>query len=237
LRWDDAAKHVILMVEDDAGVRAMVRFVLEQAGFQVMEAADVPQAQACLAQQVPALMLLDWMLPGTSGMTFARQIRCHPVFKTMPLMMLTARGEEDARVRGLECGADDYITKPFSPRELVARIRAVLRRADGSVATEVITLQGLCIDVDGRSVTADAQPVLLGPTEFRLLHFFVTHRRRVYTRAQLRTQVFQNNPDLKARAVDVSVHRIRQKLAPFGYDRWLQTVHRSGYRFCPENEA
>lgn len=235
MRWDDAAKPLILMVEDDASVRAMVRFVLEQAGFQVMEAADVPQARACLAQQRPALMLLDWLLPGTSGMTFARQIRRHPVFKTMPLMMLTARGEEDARVRGLECGADDYLTKPFSPRELVARIRAVLRRVDGSVATEVITIQGLRIDRGGWSVTADAQPVSLGPTEFRLLHFFVTHRGRVYTRTQLMTQVFQNNPDLKERAVDVSVHRIRQKLAPFGYDRWLQTVHRTGYRFCAED--
>lgn len=217
-------------------MRAMVRFVLEQAGFQVMEAVDVPQAQACMANYMPALVLLDWMLPGTSGIEFARHLRRDPVFKTIPLMMLTARGEEDAKVMGFECGADDYITKPFSTRELVARIRAVLRRVEGSANAEVITLQGLRIDVRGRSVTADAQPVALGPTEFSLLHFLVTHRGRVYSRSQLMAQAFQNNPQLKQRAVDVCVHRIRQKLAPFGYDRWLVTVHRAGYRFDTEDK-
>lgn len=227
----DVAKNTILIVEDDAAVRDMVAFVLMQAGFQVAEAVDAYQALDHLAKQVPALILLDWMLPGMNGIKFVEQVKQDPGFRSIPLIMLSARGEERARVLGLECGADDYITKPFSSRELVARIRAVLRRAASATGKGIVAVKGLRVDLGSCRVTADTRPVSLGPTEFNLLQFFITHRGRIYTRAQLRERVAQTNPDIKERAIDVYIHRLRQKLAPFGYDKLLETVHGGGYRF------
>lgn len=233
----DVAKHTILIVEDDASVREMVAFVLVQAGFQVMEAVDAYQALAFLAKQAPALVLLDWMMPGMSGIRLVQQIKREPAFRNIPLIMLSARGEEHAKVLGLECGADDYITKPFSSRELVARIRAVLRGAARATGKGIVAVKGLRVDLGSCRVTADTQPLSLGPTEFNLLEFFITHRGRVYTRAQLRERVAQTNPDLKERAIDVYVHRLRQKLAPFGYDKLLETVHGGGYRFSASDRG
>lgn len=220
----------ILIVEDDAGVREMARFVLEQSDFLVAEAIDAEQARRCIADQPPALILLDWMLPGVSGIEFARQLKRDSNTREIPIVMLTARGEEGDKVRGLESGADDYITKPFSTRELVARIKAVLRRAAPHAGEEVVELAGLRLDPASHRVTVNGQFLELGPTEFRLLHFFLTHRERVYSRAQLLDRVWGTNVYIEERTVDVYMRRLRKLLAPFGHDRVLQTVRGTGYR-------
>ena len=221
----------ILIVEDDAAVRDMARFVLEQADFEVDEAMDAHQARESLSSQPPELMLVDWMLPGVSGIEFARQVKRDPLTREIPIIMLTARGEEDDKVRGLESGADDYITKPFSTRELVARIKAVLRRVAPHVGEEVVEEQGLRLDPASHRVTVYGKPLELGPTEFRLLHFFMTHRERVYSRVRLLDNVWGTNVFIEERTVDVYMRRLRRMLAPSGHDQLLQTVRGAGYRF------
>ncbi|MDZ7750989.1 MAG: phosphate regulon transcriptional regulator PhoB [Gammaproteobacteria bacterium] len=228
------AKH-ILIVEDEAPIREMVRFAVGNAGFEVSEAADAHQAQTVIADRCPDLILLDWMLPGMSGVDLARRLKRGDTTRDVPIIMLTARGEEEHKVKGLEAGADDYVTKPFSPRELVARIKAVLRRVSPEGENERIEMGGLALDAAGHRVVADGREVHLGPTEYRLLQFFMGHPERVYTRGQLLDRVWGGNVYIEERTVDVHIRRLRKVLAPYGYDRFVQTVRGSGYRFSAQS--
>ncbi len=227
------SKH-ILIVEDEAPIREMVRFAVGNAGFEVSEAADAHQAQMAIADRCPDLILLDWMLPGMSGVDLARRLKRGDTTSDVPIIMLTARGEEEHKVKGLEAGADDYVTKPFSPRELVARIKAVLRRVSPEGEDERIEIGGLALDAAGHRVVADGREVHLGPTEYRLLQFFMGHPERVYSRGQLLDRVWGGNVYIEERTVDVHIRRLRKVLAPFGYDRFVQTVRGSGYRFSAQ---
>ena len=221
----------ILIVEDEPAIREMVGVALGRAGFDMYEANDASEAQVAIADHRPDLILLDWMLPGASGVELARRLRREDATREIPVIMLTARTEEEDKIRGLEVGADDYITKPFSPRELVARIKAVLRRATGHAADESLQAEGLRLDAASHRVTAEEQPVDLGPTEYRLLHFFMAHADRVFSRAQLLDRVWGSNVYIEERTVDVHIRRLRKALEPFGFDRFVQTVRGAGYRF------
>lgn len=221
----------VLIVEDEPAIREMVSFALARAGFEVDEAVDGREAQERLAGRLPDMILLDWMLPGISGLELARRFKRDEYTRDVPIIMLTARGEEDDRVSGLESGVDDYVTKPFSPRELVARIKAVMRRASPGEADKPIRVEGLCLDPGSHRVTVDDRPLNLGPTEYRLLHFFMTHPERVYSRSQLLDQVWGRNAYVEERTVDVHILRLRKALGPAGYDRYVQTVRGAGYRF------
>jgi two-component system, OmpR family, phosphate regulon response regulator PhoB len=221
----------VLIVEDEPAIREMVSFALARAGFEVDEAVDGKEAQERLADRLPDMILLDWMLPGVSGLELARRFKRDEYTRDVPIIMLTARGEEDDRVSGLESGVDDYVTKPFSPRELVARIKAVMRRTSPEEADKPIRLEGLCLDPGSHRVTVDDRPLNLGPTEYRLLHFFMTHPERVYSRSQLLDQVWGRNAYVEERTVDVHILRLRKALGPAGYDRYMQTVRGAGYRF------
>jgi two-component system phosphate regulon response regulator PhoB len=221
----------ILVVEDEAPIREMVCFVLEQNGFQPVEAEDYDSAVNQLNEPWPDLILLDWMLPGGSGLQFIKHIKREAMTRDIPVMMLTARGEEEDRVRGLETGADDYITKPFSPKELVARIKAVMRRISPMAVEEVIEMQGLSLDPTSHRVMTGENPLDMGPTEFKLLHFFMTHPERVYSREQLLNNVWGTNVYVEDRTVDVHIRRLRKALEHSGHDRMVQTVRGTGYRF------
>lgn len=223
----------ILLVEDEQAIREMVGFALNRAGFQMIEAADAVDAQERLAERLPDLILMDWMLPGTSGIDLARRLKRDEYTRDVPIIMLTARGEEDDKIGGLEAGADDYVTKPFSPRELVARIKAVLRRVQTEQEDQPIAADELLLDPASHRVTAKGQPLDMGPTEFRLLQFFMTHPERVYSRSQLLDRVWGRNTYVEERTVDVHILRLRKALSQFGYDRFVQTVRGAGYRFSP----
>lgn len=225
----------ILIVEDEEPIRRMMRFSLERAGFQVDEAEDAKAARLAMAEQLPDLVLLDWMLPGTSGIDFARELKGDEATRELPIIMVTARVEEENRVRGLDLGCDDYVTKPFSPSELVARIRAVLRRTLPGGAEQRMEVEGLVVDGAGQRVSADGRAIELGPTEYRLLEFFVGHPERVYSREQLLDRVWGRNVFVEERTVDVHILRLRKALSPYGYDRFVQTVRGSGYRFSPQS--
>lgn len=224
----------ILVVEDEAAIREMLGMALSRAGFEWAEASDVNQAQRAIADRLPDLILLDWMLPGTSGVDYARRLKKEDLTKEIPIIMLTARGEESDKIRGLEMGADDYVTKPFSPKELMARIKAVLRRAGSQGEDQTIEMQGLCLDPAGHRVTAQGEVLEMGPTEYRLLHFFMTHPDRVYTRGQLLDRVWGGNVYVEERTVDVHIRRLRKALSPHGHDRYVQTVRGAGYRFSAQ---
>ncbi|HST28379.1 MAG TPA: phosphate regulon transcriptional regulator PhoB [Rudaea sp.] len=221
----------ILIVEDESSIRDMVAFALRKADMEPMAAADAREAQLAIAATVPDLILLDWMLPGMSGLELARRLRKETLTAEVPIIMLTARGEEMDRVSGLEAGVDDYVVKPFSTRELIARIKAVLRRSHGDDGTGVIELGGLRIDGPAHRVYASAETVPIGPTEYRLLHFFMTHAERVYTRAQLLDHVWGGSVYVEERTVDVHIRRLRQTLQPWRLDGLIQTVRGAGYRF------
>ncbi|PHI30775.1 phosphate regulon transcriptional regulator PhoB [Budvicia aquatica] len=221
----------ILVVEDEAPIREMISLVLEQNGFDVVEAADIHSAQTLLAEPFPDLILLDWMLPGGSGIQFIKNIKRHDLTRDIPVVMLTARSEEDDRVSGLESGADDYVTKPFSPKELIARIKAVLRRSSPVTEHESLSFNGLVLDPSSHRVMANDAPLDMGPTEYKLLHFFMSHPERVYSREQLLNQVWGTNVYVEDRTVDVFIRRLRKTLEGSGYDKMLQTVRGSGYRF------
>lgn len=221
----------ILVVEDEAPIREMVCFVLEQNGFQPQEAEDYDSALQHLKEPWPDLLLLDWMLPGGSGLQLIKQLKRDAMTRDIPVVMLTARGEEEDRVRGLETGADDYITKPFSPKELVARIKAVMRRISPMAVEEAIEIQGLRLDPLSHRVTSADNPLDMGPTEFKLLHFFMTHPERVYSREQLLNQVWGTNVYVEDRTVDVHIRRLRKVLEQSGHQRMIQTVRGTGYRF------
>ncbi len=224
-------KGKILLVEDEAPIREMLGYTLMKEGYTLREAADVEQARAILAGDRPDLVLLDWMLPGMSGVEYARRIRSNPDTSDIPIILLTARGEEADKVRGLDTGADDYITKPFSTGELLARIRAVMRRAKTPDSEGIVSAKGLTLDPDTVRVAVDGQTVDISPTEFRLLHFFITHPERVYTRGQLLDQVWGRNVYVEERTVDVHIRRLRKILEPYNYNQFIQTVRSVGYRF------
>jgi two-component system phosphate regulon response regulator PhoB len=221
----------ILLVEDERPIREMIAFGLRRAGFEVREAADARSGRAEVANKLPDLLLVDWMLPDTSGLEFTRALKRDRETRELPVIMLTARAEEGDKVAGLEGGADDYITKPFSPRELLARIHAVLRRTMPAEGSERIDIEGLVLDQSGHRVSCGERTVALGPTEYRMLAFFMTHPERVYTREQLLDRVWGGNVYVEERTIDVHIRRLRKALEEFGYDRLIQTVRGSGYRF------
>jgi len=224
-------QKTILVVDDEAPIRDMVRFALEHADFRVVEASTADEAWKILADQIPELMLLDWMLPGASGIDLTKKLRADAMTQNLPIILLTAKAQEDHRVRGLEVGADDYVTKPFSPRELVARVKAVLRRGIIESPQGVIEFQGLSIDSATHHVTYQGQPVKLGPTEYRLLYFFMTHQERVFTREQILHHVWGGNVYIDERTVDVHILRLRKILEPLQHVDYLQTVRSAGYRY------
>ncbi len=227
----------ILIVDDESAIRDMLRVALEMADYQCIEASNAQDAHSLIIDEKPDLILLDWMMPGTSGIELARRLKRDEVTANLPIIMLTAKGEEDNKIQGLEVGADDYITKPFSPRELVARLKAVLRRTDPQVNSAPITVQGLCLDPASHRVTINDQSVDMGPTEYRLLEFFLTHQERAYTRSQLLDHVWGGNVYVEERTVDVHIRRLRKALAIDGHEDLVQTVRGTGYRFSTKVEA
>jgi two-component system phosphate regulon response regulator PhoB len=226
----------ILIVEDERPIREMIAFGLRRSGFEVSEAEDCRAARAALANRRPDMLLVDWMLPDTSGLEFTRALKRERETRDLPVIMLTARAEESDKVAGLEGGADDYITKPFSPRELVARINALLRRAEGGEG-ESLEADGLALDRAAHRVTARGRALALGPTEYRLLEFFMTHPDRAYSREQLLDRVWGGNVYVEERTIDVHIRRLRKALEEHGYDRFVQTVRGTGYRFSTRVEA
>jgi two-component system phosphate regulon response regulator PhoB len=227
-------KGKILIVDDEAAIRQMVCLALSQAGYQCLEAADAQEAQARIVAELPDLILLDWMLPGISGVDYARRLRREKLTRHIPIIMLTARTEEEDKVRGLDSGADDYVTKPFSPRELVARIQALQRRTTPQATEIAIEADGLLLDPVTHRVTINGQHLDLGPTEFRLLHFFMAQPERVHARERLLNGVWGDNVYVEERTVDVHIRRLRKALAASGHDRLIQTVRGSGYRFSTQ---
>lgn len=226
----------ILIVEDEPAIAELLAFNVEQAGFIALRAGDAEAAWQQIRQHTPNLVLLDWMLPETSGVVLAKQLRADARTADVPIIMLTARGDERDKVLGLESGADDYMTKPFSPRELMARIRAVLRRNIPAMPDEVVSVGGVELSPVSHRVTALGQSIELGPTEFRLLQFFMTHPERVYSRTQLLDQVWGTQVFVEERTVDVHIRRLRAALEVAKKDGLIQTVRGSGYRFsCLEN--
>jgi len=221
----------ILIVEDEPAIRDMVAFALRKGGHEPVHAADGREAAAAIAEKVPDLILLDWMLPGASGLELARRWRREELTRDVPIIMLTARGEENDRVSGLESGIDDYVVKPFSARELLARIKAVLRRSRDDADDGSVSAGALRIDGAAHRVYAGEQALHVGPTEYRLLHFFMTHADRVYTRAQLLDHIWGGNVYVEERTVDVHIRRLRKALEPTGLQDMVQTVRGTGYRF------
>ncbi|MTW21135.1 phosphate regulon transcriptional regulator PhoB [Allochromatium palmeri] len=221
----------ILVIDDEPDIREVMRFALESSEFRVVEAGHADEARKLLSNETPDLILLDWMLPGRSGLELAQQLKQSSKTKSIPIIMVSARGEEEDRVKGLDTGADDYIAKPFSPREMVARVKAVLRRAKPDASTDEIEIGGLVMDNLGHRVTVDGRAIEVAPTEYRLLHFFMTHADRAFSRSQLLDQVWGDQVYVEERTVDVHVRRLRKALEPTGHDRLLQTVRGVGYRF------
>ncbi|WP_026958791.1 phosphate regulon transcriptional regulator PhoB [Aliagarivorans taiwanensis] len=221
----------ILVVEDEAPIREMLCFVLEQNGYEPVEASDFEDAIAQLKEPYPELVLVDWMLPGGSGINIIKHMRRHDLTRQIPVIMLTAKGEEEDKVQGLEASADDYMTKPFSPKELMARVKAVIRRVSPTSLEETIEVQALRLDPVSHRVTIENEPLDMGPTEFKLLHFFMTHPERVYSREQLLNNVWGTNVYVEDRTVDVHIRRLRKAIGYQGYDKLIQTVRGSGYRF------
>lgn len=225
------SSFIILVVEDEDAIREMLLMVLEQAGLTPIAAADAEEAQMVLINSMPDLILLDWMLPGISGVEWARRLKKEPIYRDIPIIVLTARGEEEDKVKGLEIGADDYITKPFSPKELVARIRAVLRRSGKIQGQAQITLGDLMLDTDQHRLSIGDKQLEVSPTEFRLMHFFMTHPDKVYSRTQLLDQVWGRSVYIEERTIDVHIRRLRKILEEYGREDLVQTVRGFGYRF------
>lgn len=224
-------KTTILVVDDESAIREMVCMALGQQGYQCDESADAHKAEARIRSAPPDMVLLDWMMPGMSGLELVQRLRRQPETREIPVILLTARAEEEDLIRGLKGGADDYITKPFSTRELVARIEAVLRRRRGGTAAEVLSYNSLAMDVTAHRVTCNGEVVEIGPTEFKLLRFFMENPNQVFSREQMLNNVWGLNVYVEERTVDVHIRRLRKALAPGGADGLIQTVRGSGYRF------
>jgi two-component system phosphate regulon response regulator PhoB len=219
-----------MIVDDEPDIREVMRFALEEGGFHTLEAGHADEARKLLPEH-PDLVLLDWMLPGRSGLELAAQLKQSPKTRHMPIIMVSARGEEEDRVKGLDTGADDYITKPFSPREMVARVNAVLRRSRPDDINDQTEIGGLTIDNVSHRVSANGVAIDIAPTEYRLLHFFMTHADRAFSRSQLLDQVWGDQVYVEERTVDVHVRRLRKALEKTGHESLLQTVRGVGYRF------
>ncbi len=224
----------ILIVEDDPDIQELVAYNLERAGHRTLGVTTAEAALGTVNQSLPDLVLIDWMLPSMSGVDLARTLRGNKRTAEVPLIMLTARGAEEDKLTGLELGADDYVTKPFSPRELTARIKAVLRRRAPQTTDDSVEAQGLTLEPASRRVYAGDRQLALGPTEFKLLHFFMTHPDRVYSRSQLLDYVWGDHVFLEERTVDVHIRRLRKALEPTRHDRLVETVRSAGYRFARE---
>jgi len=224
-------KLKILIVEDEDSIREMQVMVLEQADFQVIAVPSAEKALHALAETIPDLILLDWMLPGISGVELARRLKNDDSYSDLPIILLTARGEEEDKVRGLEIGADDYMTKPFSPKELVARIKAVTRRSNKSSGSKQISMGDLILDTEQHRFTIDGKTLDLSPTEFKLMHFFMINPDKVYSRNQLLDQVWGRSVYIEERTVDVHIRRLRKILAECDCEEVIQTVRGFGYRF------
>ena len=224
----------ILIVEDEPAIREMVESALNSAGFATALAGDASEADAAIRSTPPHLILLDWMLPGVGGVEFARRLRRSNATRETPIIMLTARCEERDRLQAFEAGIDDYVSKPFSVRELLARVKAVLRRSNAGESDASIEVDGLRLDPASHRVGSRGRPLKMGPTEFRMLHFFMGHQERVFTRGQLLDRVWGSHVYVEERTVDVHIRRLRKALAPYGHDRLIQTVHGTGYRFSRE---
>ena len=224
------AAQKILVVEDEQPIRAMIVFHLTRAGFETLEAADCRNARRLLADERPDMALIDWMLPDVSGLELTRMLKRDEDYEDLSIIMLTARAEERDKVSGLDSGADDYITKPFSPRELIARIQAVMRRTN-SRGNEIVKSGKLELDVAGHRLSCAGQEIRLGPTEYRLMRFLMTHPDRVYSRTQLLDRVWGANVYVEERTVDVHIRRLRKALSEQQADDYIQTVRGAGYRF------
>ncbi|MDA8363397.1 MAG: phosphate regulon transcriptional regulator PhoB [Gammaproteobacteria bacterium] len=225
----------ILIVEDEQAIREMVCVALRHAGFECLEAADATQAQARILATMPDMVLLDWMLPGISGVDYARRLRQDRLTRHLPIIMLTARTQEEDKLKGLETGADDYVTKPFSTRELLARIKALLRRSAPQAADIAVAIGGLHLDPVTHRVQANGAKLALGPMEFRLLHFFMTHPERVHSRERILDSVWGGNVYVEERTVDVHIRRLRKVLEATGHDSLIQTVRGAGYRMSAQD--
>lgn len=225
----------ILIVEDEAAIRDMIRMGLEMADFECYEADNIQDGFTLVHDCSPHLILLDWMLPGGSGIELLRRLKRDEITAHIPVIMLTAKTTEDNKIQGLEVGADDYITKPFAPRELAARIKAVLRRSGVLQEGDVIELEGIKIDHGSHRVSIDGKYIDIGPTEYKLLSFFMAHQDRVYSRSQLLDQVWGNTAYIEERTIDVHIRRLRKALQSVpsikDYGELVQTVRGSGYRF------
>lgn len=228
------AKQSILVIDDEPAIRDMLNITLDAAGFQVKLAEDAKQAYPIIIDTPPDLILLDWMMPGTSGIEFLRRLRREEININIPVIMLTAKVEETSKISGLDSGADDYIAKPFSPRELVSRVKAVLRRTSGKNLKDVIKVDALTLDPIIHRVSINDQLIPLGPTEYKLLQFFLTHQERVYTRDQILDYVWGRNVYLDERTVDVHIRRLRKAISIAGQDNYVQTVRGAGYRFSTQ---
>ena len=224
-----AATVSVLVVEDEPAILELIAINLEHAGFAPLRSASAEEAVQLLRQTLPDVALVDWMLPGQSGLALARRLRADARTRELPIIFLTARAGENDKVAALEAGADDYLTKPFSPRELVARIRAVLRRRAPQLGGTPVEISGLRLDPGAHEVRGNAHPLELSPTEFRLLYFLMTHPKRVYSRSQLLDAVWGDDAVVEERTVDVHVRRLRQALAPSGHDTLVETVRGAGY--------
>lgn len=225
----------VLVVEDEDAIREMLVMVLEQASFKVLAVASAEQARESLADNMVDLIVLDWMLPGISGVEMARRLKSEPGYKDLPIILLTARGEEEDKIRGLEIGADDYITKPFSPRELIARIKAVMRRSGKLSESGHLSIGDLTLDAEQHKLTIDGRSLEVSPTEFRLMQFFMTNPDKVYSRTHLLDQVWGRSVYIEERTVDVHIRRLRKILAEYGREELIQTVRGFGYRFSLVN--
>lgn len=221
----------ILIVEDEADIQELIAYNLEKAGHSAVRAGDAEQALELVRAELPHLIVIDWMLPGMSGIELARTLRANKRTESIPLIIVTARGSEQDKLAGLEIGADDYMTKPFSPAELNARVKAVLRRRAPQVTDDSVEVDSLRLDPVSHRVTANGDTLVLGPTEFRLLHFFMTHPDRVYSRTQLLDSVWGDHVFVEERTVDVHIRRLRKALEASAHDRLIQTVRSAGYRF------
>src|SRR5487761_2225870 len=227
---------LILVVEDERPIREMIAFSLKRGGFEVREAEDCREARALLADRRPDLVLVDWMLPDMSGLELTRALKRDRETRELPIIMLTARAEEGDRVTGLENGADDYVTKPFSPRELLARISAVLRRAGTVGLNQVLEFEGLKLDQQGQRITINDEALPLARTEFRMLEFFMSRPERVFSREQLIARLGGSDTSVEDRTIDVCIRRLRMALEPYGLERYIQTVRSAGYRFSNKTE-
>lgn len=222
----------ILVVEDEPAIQELIAVNLEHVGHHVIRAHDAESALEIVNHALPDLLLIDWMLPGMSGAALAKRLRHEERTKLIPIILLTARSSEQDKISGLEAGADDYVTKPFSPRELLARIKAVLRRRAPEMTDDPVEINGLRLEPATRRVYGNGRALQLGPTEFRLLHFLMTHGERVHSRAQLLDQVWGDHVFVEERTVDVHIRRLRKSLEPGGHERLIETVRGAGYRFA-----